>query len=122
MIRQSAFENALLQGGFTIVHVELSTERLVDAMEREAIARTQIIGRKLIVTIQPGLSDKEWSVTLYHEILEAITVACDDPPESVMEFNEGDFERAGYEAHDRFGPVTPENLNRMLQSYGFREQ
>jgi len=39
-----------------------------------------------------------------------------------MEFNEGDFDRAGYEAHERFGPASPENLNRMLQFYEFREE
>jgi len=59
-------------------------------------------------------------VTLYHEILEAMTVACAHAPSSVKDFNEGDFERAGYEAHERLGPVTPESLNRMLQFYGFR--
>jgi hypothetical protein len=61
-------------------------------------------------------------VTLYHEVLEAMTVACSDVPASVAEFNEGDFERSGYEAHETFGPASPERLNRMLQFYGFREQ
>ncbi len=114
------FENAVLLGRFTFDHVERAADPLVDAVGREAIARTRVTGRRLVVTIQPGLSDKECSVTLYHEILEAVTVAIDDPPESVIEFNEGDFERAGYEAHERFGPASPESLNRMLQSYGFR--
>ncbi len=50
-----------------------------------------------------------------------MTVASFNPPASVMEFNEGDFERAGYEAHEQFGTATPDSLNRMLQSYGFRE-
>ena len=71
--------------------------------------------------MRSGLSDKECSVTLYHEILEAMTVAVANPPASVGEFNEADFERAGYEAFDQFGAASPENLNRMLQSYGFRE-
>jgi hypothetical protein len=114
------FADAPLRGGFIIVRVEPATEPLIDPVGREAIARTQVVARKLVITIQPGLSDKEWSVTMYHEVLEALTVAYDDPPESVLEFNEGDFERAGYEAHERFGPASPENLNRMLQSYGFR--
>ncbi len=39
-----------------------------------------------------------------------MTVACFDPPASVTEFNEGDFERAGYEAHDQLGAASPENL------------
>lgn len=66
-----------------------------------------------------GLSEGEISVTIYHEILEAATVASIDPPEAVRSFNEGDFERAGYRAHELFGPASPENLDRMLQFYGF---
>jgi hypothetical protein len=111
-----------LHGGFVIAEVEITAEPMLDALGREAIARTRIIGRSLSITIRSGLSDRECSVTLYHEILEAMTVAVANPPASVMEFNEGDFERAGYEAFDQFGAASPENLNRMLQSHGFREK
>ena len=115
-------DNTALHGGFTLVRVEFTKELMVDALGREAVARTRIVGRAVSIAIRTGLSDKECSVTLYHEILEAMTVAVASPPESVMEFNEGDFERAGYEAFDRFGAASPENLNRMLQSYGFDEK
>lgn len=94
----------------------------MDAIGREAIARTSIVGTSLEIVLRAGLSDEECSVTLYHEILEAMTVAVLDPPASVCELNEGDFERAGYEAHARFGMASPENLNRMLHVYGFREE
>jgi hypothetical protein len=67
----------------------------------------------------PGLTEEEISVTIYHEILEAATVASIDPPKAVRGFNEGDFERAAYQAHEQFGQVSPENLDRMLQFYGF---
>jgi hypothetical protein len=117
----SIFEGLRLRGGFVIVEIVLSEKPMVDALGREAIARTAIIGREFHLAIQAGLGDKEISVTLYHEILEAMTVASPDPPASVMEFNEGDFERAGYEAHERFGPASPASLDGMLQSYGFRE-
>lgn len=122
MIRPELFDNVSLRGGFTIARVRLSDEPMVDAMGREAIAQTGIVARKFEIQIRSGLSEYEFSVTLYHETLEAMTVACFDPPASVVEFNEGDFERAGYEAHARLGEATPENLNRMLQSYGFREE
>jgi len=74
------------------------------------------------MTVTSGLDETEWSVTLYHEVLEAMTVACSQPPEGVLVFNEADFERAGYAAHQRFGPVSPDSLNRMLQFYEFREE
>ncbi|HEY9172247.1 MAG TPA: hypothetical protein VI136_08195 [Verrucomicrobiae bacterium] len=78
------------------------------------------MGREFRLVIRAGLSRRELSVSLYHEILEAASVACLHPPASVMEFNEGNFERAARTAHDTWGDATPENLNRLLQTYGFR--
>lgn len=95
---------------------------MVDAVGRSAIAKTQITGRKLHITIFSGLSEAEKSVTLYREILEAMTVAAIEAPASVQDYNEGDFEKAAYEAHERLGPASPESLNTMLQYYGFREE
>jgi len=116
------FKGFRLLGGFTIVRLEVIVEPHVDALGRKAIAETRIVGGEFHLSVFSNLDEREWSVTLYHEVLEAMTVACARPPASVREFNEGDFERAGYEAHERFGPVTPENLNRMLQFHGFREE
>ena len=121
MIDPSQFENLRLVGGFIILHVRLDEEPLTDALGREALARTCITGKRLEITIQPHLSEKELSVTLYHEVLEAVAVASDSPPESVIEFNEADFDTAAYAAHETFGPAAPSSLNAMLQSYGFRE-
>jgi len=121
MIDPTLFENVVLRGGFTIVRIELSTEPLVDAVGREAIARTRIIGKKFEIAIRSGLSDDEFSVTLYHEVLEAATVAAANPPPTVRDFNEENFERAAYSAHAQFGAASVENLNSILQSYGFQE-
>ena len=115
------FDQLELLGGFLILHVEISDEPLIDAIGREALARTSIIGREFEITLCPSLSVKELSVTLYHEVLEAAAVASDDPPESLIEFNEGDFDAAAYAAYDLFGPARPMALNLMLQSHGFRE-
>ena len=41
------------------------------------------------------------------------------PPAHIEKMGETDFDRIAYEAHDRFGPVTAEGLNRMLESVGF---
>jgi hypothetical protein len=122
MAGSNSFQGLRLRGGFLIVHVEFVIEPLVDAMGRPALAKTQIVGRGFHLTVLSGLSDNEKSVTLYHEVLEAKTVASSEAPASVRDFNEGDFERAAYEAHERFGPVSPEGMNSMLQFYGFREE
>ena len=121
MIPLTEFTNLELVGGFRITHIEIDDEPLTDALGRDAIARTAVIGKRFELTIRSGLSEREWSVTLYHEILEAAAVAADDPPVSVLEFNESHFEAAAYAAHETFGPATPSSLNQMLHSYGFRE-
>jgi hypothetical protein len=121
MIPLTDFTNLELVGGFRITHLEIDDEPLTDVLGRDAVARTAIIGKRFELTIRSGLSEKEFSVTLYHEILEAAAVASDDPPESVLEFNESHFEAAAYAAHESFGPATPSSLNQMLQSYGFRQ-
>lgn len=108
-----------LRGGFTIARVELIETPLVDAIGREAVARTSIIAHEFSIWIRAGLSDEELSVTLYHEILEAATVASLNPPAEVRTFNEGGFEQAAIAAHQRFGPASPESLDRMLQWHGF---
>lgn len=99
--------------------MELSQTPLRDALGRDAVAQTQVIGRELHITLRSGQSDEELSMSLYHEVLEAATVASASPPHRVVEFNEGDFEQAARTAHGRWGPVSPENLDRMLQFYDF---
>lgn len=71
------------------------------------------------MTIRAGLADEELSVSIYHEVLEAATVASTDPPAAVRTFNEGHFERAAIDAHQQFGHASPESVDRMLQWYGF---
>jgi hypothetical protein len=58
-----------------------------------------------VLLIQAGLSEEELSITLYHEILEAAAVGTMNPPESLMDFNEGDFERSAREAHIRWATL-----------------
>lgn len=122
MISPDMFRDRLLPGGYFISRLEIVEGPLVDAIGRPAFAQTRIIGRTLCLVLVSSLSEKEKSVTLNHEILEAMTIAVSDPPAKVLEFNEGDFEKAAYEAFDRYGEASSINLNRMLQSCGFREE
>ena len=122
MITLSAFNRLRLRGGCTIVRIEEVKQPLRDALEREAVAQTMINGSRLAILISAGLSQTELSVTLYHEVLEAVAVANENPPETVVEFNEGDFEQAARTMHDRLGEATPANVNHMLQLFGFPEK
>jgi hypothetical protein len=119
-IRQ--FKNLRLHGGFIIKDIGLTDEPIVDAIGREAVAQTSGIAREFRLLIRAGLSEPELSITLYHEILEASSVAIASPPATIMDFNEADFERAAREAHERWGNASPANLNLLLQFHGFRGQ
>ena len=122
MIDPASFKNVRLRGGFVITDIQFTAAPMVDALEREAVAQTRITGREFRLLIHAGLSERELSVSLYHEVLEAATVGSWPPPDSVLEFNERNFEQAAQAAHEKWGEATPENLNLMLQSYGFREE
>jgi len=119
MIDPAAFNNHRLPSGFVVAAVEFTREPIVDALGREALAQTRVTGHEFHLLIRHGLNEEELSVTLYHEILEAATVASWQPPSNLMEFNEGDFERAAKAAQARWGLASPENLNRLLQFHGF---
>ena len=122
MIEIGQFKNLQLHGGFVIRDIELTDAPIVDAIGREAIAQTSAIVRNFRLLIHSGLSEEEMSITLYHEILEAASVATDNPPVSVIDFNEVDFENAAHAAHDRWGNASPANLNLLLQFHGFSGQ
>jgi hypothetical protein len=111
-----------LRRDFRISAIEVSAEPLTDAFGRAAVAQTTISGREFRILIQPGLDERELSVTLYHEVREAASVGTDECPSRVIEFNEADFERAAQSAHQRLGPANAANLNRMLEEYGFWEE
>jgi hypothetical protein len=113
------FQNLRLRGGFTLAEVRLTAQPLLDPLDRAATAQTIIRANRFHILLRADLNEHELSVSLYHEVLEAATVAADYSPESVVEFNEGAFERAAQAAHARSGIASPESLNQMLAEFGF---
>lgn len=109
-----------LHGGFVIVKVQYADEPMADAIGRDAVARTGIVGRRFDLTIQAGLSESELSVTLYHEVLEAASMAARFVPPAVLDFGEAEFDSAAYKMHEELGEASLETLNRMLKLFGFR--
>ena len=120
MININQFKNLRLHGGFIIKDIGLTNEPIMDAIGREAIAQTSAVVREFRLLVRAGLSEEELSITLYHEILEAASVAIANPPASVMDFNEANFEQAAHAAHERWGNAAPASLNLLLQFHGFR--
>lgn len=104
----SPFQNLALRGGFLLVEVRLTAQPLLDPIERAATAQTVIHGHHFHIYLRADLDERELSVSLYHEVLEAATVAAERPPEAVLELNEGHFEQAAQAAHQRLGLASPD--------------
>lgn len=119
MLDLAPFQNLQLRGGFVIAEVHLTAQPLLDPLERAAAAQTIIRGNRFHILLRADLDQREPSISLYHEVLEAATVALDHPPDKVVEFNEGAFEGAAQAAHARLGPASPKTLNQMLADFGF---
>ena len=121
MIDAASFCHARLPGGFVIAEIAFTPAPFADALGRPAVAQTRISGKSFSILIQAGMDEEELSITLYHEVLEAATVAVNSPPPAVAEFNEGDFERAAHAMHRQLGPASPVTLSLMLKQSGFDE-
>jgi hypothetical protein len=113
------FQNLALRGGFLLVEVRLTAQPLLDPIERAATAQTVVRGNRFHMFLRADLDEHELSVSLYHEVLEAATVAAERPPDAVLELNEGHFEQAARSAHDRLGLASPQALNQLLAEFGF---
>jgi len=117
----SAFEGLELPGQFFLQGIHLTSADLVDPIGRPALAKSVIQGTTIAIFLTPQSKEEE-SISIYHEVLEALTVAFDSPPESVLEMNEADFEHAAWAAHQNFGFASPENVINFITAYGFHEK
>src|SRR5262249_39005651 len=85
----TSFQNLALRGGFLIAEVRLTAQPLLDPLERAATAQTIIRGTRFHIFLRADLDERELSISLYHEVLEAAAVASTRPPDAVLELNEG---------------------------------
>ena len=97
-----------MRGGFRIAEVRLTAQPLLGPVERAATAQTVVRGNRFHIFLRADLGERELSLCLYHEVLEAATVGTDHPPAAVLELNEGGFEHAARTAHARLGLASPE--------------
>lgn len=112
MIELAVFRNLPLRGGFVLEKVEIAAAPMEDAIGRPALARTVVIGATLSIELRSEMLDDEMSVSLYHEVLEGLTVATQNPPAMVIHLNEADFEVAARRMHSDFGFASPKALTK----------
>lgn len=89
------------------MRVVLASGPMTDALGRVALARTTITGSNLEIELAGTSAEAaEFSISLYHEVLEAAAVAALHPPPAVCELNEAGFEAAALDCHQRLGPAS----------------
>ncbi len=116
-----SFKSLRLPGGVILLGIELEEAPMVDAIGRPALAKAVIEGNTVAVALAAGQAPAEMSISIYHELLEALTVALAAPPASVCDFNEAGFEDAAREAHRRFGLASPSTVLTFLHDFGFTD-
>lgn len=90
-----------------------------DAIGRPALARVVIEGNTISIDLVANQTSDELSVSIYHELLEALTVGVTSPPQAVCDLNEAGFEKAAQDAHRRHGLANPDTVLKFLHEFGF---
>jgi len=113
------FRDLALPGGFILSGIALVPGPMIDPIGRSALARTVIEGHRIAIVLDEAQPPDEQSISIYHEVLEGLTVAVAAPPAEVVDFCEGDFEREAKLALQRFGVATPEAVIAFLTAFDF---
>jgi hypothetical protein len=115
------FKSLRLPNGFTLLKIELVASPMCDAIGRPALAKAVIEGDTISIDLVADQTSDELSVSIYHELLEAMTVGVPSPPQAVCDLNEAGFEKAAQDAHRRHGLANPHNVLSFLHEFGFTE-
>ncbi len=92
-----------------------------DAVGRPALARAVIEGRTISIEIATAQAPEELSVSIYHELLEAMTVGVQSPPRAVWDLNEAGFEQVAQGAHRLHGLANSRSVIIFLSEFGFTD-
>jgi hypothetical protein len=115
------FSGLRLPQGFILLGIEFVDAPMRDAIGRPALARAVIEGRTVSIEIAAAQTPEEWSVSIYHELLEAMTVGVQSPPRAVWDLDEAGFEQAAQDAHRLHGLANPRNVLTFLSDFGFTD-
>jgi hypothetical protein len=113
------FRNLPLRGGLILREIVFAADPFTDAIGRPALARALITGTDVQIQLAPESDEASLSISIYHEVLEAVAISVISPPAAVAAMNEGAFEAAAISAYETFGPAAPDTVNRMLEMHGF---
>lgn len=115
------FNDLQLPQGFRLLGVETAEAPMLDAIGRPALARAVIENSTVSIYVAADQSPAEISVSIYHELLEAMTVGVPSPPIDVCDLNEAGFEQAAKDAHRRHGLANSSSVLIFLREFGFTD-
>ncbi len=115
------FKSLILPSGFVLLGIEFEDGPMLDAIGRSALAKAVIEDGTISIHLAVGQSPDELSISIYHEVLEALTVGAANPPSAVGGLNEAGFEQAATEAHRRHGLANPARVLKFLHEFGFTD-
>ena len=115
----NSFRDLLLPQGFRLLRIELVADPMLDAIGRPALAKATIENRTIAIQLAAGQTSEEMSVSIYHEVLEAMTIGVPFPPSAVRDFTEAAFEQAAKRAHRQHGLASKASVITFLYEHGF---
>ena len=75
-----SFRELPLPGGFVLISILAVPGPLIDPIGRAALAKTTIHGARIAIVFDESQSAEEQSISIYHELIEGLTVAMARPP------------------------------------------
>lgn len=73
----ASFRELPMPGGYILDSIEAVLGPLIDPIGRAALAKTTIQGERIAIVFDASQSGDEQSISIYHEVLEGLTVALD---------------------------------------------
>jgi hypothetical protein len=111
---------ATLGSGFSIESISVAEGKL--GSRGTSLGQTTIEpirSGKMTIPLAPGQTPYEQSVSIYHEVLEAVSLDAKKPPAMLLDLSEQDYDLLAYMAQEQFGTATVENLQKLLVALGF---
>jgi len=115
------FNGLQLPQDFVLLGVKFVEAPMCDAIVRPALAKAVIEGNTISMDLAYNQSPEELSVSLYHELREAMTVGVVSPPRMVCDLNEAGFEQAAKDSHREHGLASARSVLMFLREFGFTE-
>jgi hypothetical protein len=122
--RIASFNNVVLRGGYRINSLQLTDKPIIGpgGLQKLGSTGTNLGTGAMDILISSNQSNRQISITIYHEVLEAALYQAGPkapPAVSHLVDNETGIDALARSFYNQLGIASVENLNKMLESLGF---